>query len=109
MNNNYKDYTKIFKALCDSNRFRIVELLSNGELCACEILKNFEFTQPTLSHHMKVLIDCELVTARKQGQWNHYSLNKSACDKLVMFSTKLASNAENCICSNNKSNSCKES
>lgn len=106
MKDNYEDYSKIFKALCDSNRFKIIEILSNGEICACEILKHFEFTQPTLSHHMKVLIDCDLVIARKQGQWNHYSLNKLTCNKLQDFSTKLVSNAENCICTNN---SCKES
>ncbi len=50
-------------------------MLSCGELCACEILEKFSITQPTLSHHMKILCDCGLVNGRKEGKWMHYSLN----------------------------------
>ena len=70
----------ICKALGDSNRLQIMKRLSTGELCACKLLEQFRITQPTLSHHMKVLCECGLVTARKEGKWSHYSLNhKTLC------------------------------
>lgn len=52
---NYEEMSVILKALADPKRLKIIDLLSCGSLCACDILDHFEFTQPTLSHHMKVL------------------------------------------------------
>ena len=65
----------ICKALSDPNRLRIVQLLTYGEQCGCELLEQMQITQPTLSHHMKTLEDCSLVSSRKKGKWSHYSLN----------------------------------
>ncbi len=72
----------ICKALGDMNRIKIVEMLSDGEKCACKLLEAFDITQPTLSHHMKVLRDCGLVIVRKEGKWSHYSL---CCETLNSF------------------------
>ena len=58
------DVSLICKALGDSNRLRIVRALLEGEMCACRLLEQFSITQPTLSHHMKVLCDCGLVNVR---------------------------------------------
>lgn len=69
-----KNYVMIFKALGDTTRLQIVLMLTKGEMCACKILERFEITQPTLSHHMKILCDCGLVTVRKEGKWSYYSL-----------------------------------
>jgi ArsR family transcriptional regulator len=69
------DYALICKALADSNRLQIVQMLSNGEKCACKLLERFQITQPTLSHHMKILCESGLVDVRKDGKWSHYSLN----------------------------------
>ena len=66
----------IFKALSDENRLNILRMLLNGEICACEILETLSITQPTLSHHMKVLLSVDLVIARKDGKWVHYSVNE---------------------------------
>ena len=55
---NYEENAKIIKALSDPSRLKIIDILSCGEKCACDILEHFDFTQPTLSHHMKVLMDC---------------------------------------------------
>ncbi len=66
----------IFKAFCDENRIRILKLLSTGEKCACRLLEELEITQPTLSHHMKILCDSGVVTGRKEGKWMHYSISK---------------------------------
>ena len=76
------DVSLICKALGDSNRLRIVRALLEGEMCACRLLEQFSITQPTLSHHMKVLCDCGLVNVRKEGKWSHYSLN---CETLTAF------------------------
>ena len=76
------DVALICKALGDSNRLKIVEMLSDGEKCGCKLLEAFNITQPTLSHHMKVLCDCGLVIARKDGKWSHYSL---CCETLKVF------------------------
>lgn len=69
------DIAAICKALGDTNRLQIIKMLSDGEKCGCKLLEAFEITQPTLSHHMKILCTCGLVHDRKVGKWHHYSLN----------------------------------
>jgi ArsR family transcriptional regulator len=98
MNSEYEINAKILKALSDPNRLRIIDLLSCGEKCGCEILESFNFTQPTLSHHMKVLMDCDLIEARKDGIWNQYKLKVDNGNNLVLFLLKLITEKENCIC-----------
>lgn len=91
MNNN-KDFeknAKIFKALSDPNRLKIVQILSCKEKCGCEILSEFNFTQPTLSHHMKVLIDSGIVCVRKEGIWNHYKLNCTYVKEFLTFANDI--------------------
>ena len=74
----------LFKALGDENRLRILKLVSQGEdLCACRILDELDITQPTLSHHMKILKDAGLISARKQGRWMHYAISENAINKGV--------------------------
>lgn len=82
---NFEEGVKIFKSLSDINRLKIIDLRSHGEKCACEILKNFDFTQPTLSHHMKILLDCGLISCRKDGLWTYYSLNNINCNKMMLM------------------------
>ena len=77
-----KQVVCICKALSDVNRLHIVQILTKGERCACDILENLQITQPTLSHHMKILAEADLVISRKDGKWMHYSLN---CDVLTDY------------------------
>ena len=79
---NTMDVALICKALGDSNRLQIVQMLSEGEKCGCKLLEAFKITQPTLSHHMRILTECGLVNARKEGKWSHYSLN---CETLKEY------------------------
>lgn len=65
----------IFKAFCDENRIRILKMLRDGEKCACKLLEELDVTQPTLSHHMKILCDSGIVAGRKEGKWMHYSIS----------------------------------
>lgn len=76
------DVALICKALGDSNRLKIVKILSDGEKCGCKLLEAFDITQPTLSHHMRILGECGLVKTRKEGKWSHYSLS---CEVLALF------------------------
>ncbi len=71
----YLDIARICKALGDPNRLQIIKMLSDGEKCACKLLERFVITQPTLSHHMKILCECGLVETRKEGKWSYYSLH----------------------------------
>lgn len=71
-----QDTARIFKAFCDENRIAILQLLQHGELCACKLLEALSISQPTLSHHMKILCDAGVVTARKAGKWTHYTLKQ---------------------------------
>ena len=88
------DIALLCKALGDTNRLQIVQMLSNGEKCGCKLLEQFHFTQPTLSHHMKILCECGLVTARKEGKWSHYSLNAETLRAFQDFLTCLGQSNE---------------
>ncbi len=79
---NNKDLILYFKALADETRLKIVEMLSKENLCACHILKEFEITQPTLSYHMKILVDSGLVNSKKDGNWTRYFLNKDIINEI---------------------------
>ena len=73
----YAKYARIFKVMSNPKRLKIIDMLSEGELCACKILEEFHITQPTLSHDMKVMCDLGIVKARKEGKWMQYSLDKT--------------------------------
>lgn len=79
------DIALICKALGDSNRLQIVKMLSSGEKCGCKLLEKFEITQPTLSHHMKILCECGLVRTRREGKWSHYSLDRDIMNAFKQF------------------------
>ncbi len=98
MKQNYDNNAKIIKALSDPSRLKIIDILSCGESCACDILEHFNFTQPTLSHHMKVLMDCGFVEYRKEGLWSYYYLNNTNCNKLILFLMNLITDTDDCIC-----------
>lgn len=96
-----KDYSKfapIFKALGDSTRLKIIEMLSCGELCACDILESFQITQPTLSYHMKMLTDCGLVKSRKDGSWIRYSNNTELILNIKEYWDIITMEQDDCIC-----------
>ncbi len=78
------EISQICKALGDENRLKIITLLTNGEKCGCELLEEFKITQPTLSHHMKILSDCQLVKSRKDGKMTFYEIN---CCRFKAFKT----------------------
>ena len=78
--NKFEEAAKIFKAFCDPNRLMILEILKDGEQCACKLLEQLNIGQPTLSHHMKILCDSGIVTSRQDGKWTHYSLSQAGSE-----------------------------
>ncbi|MGN0317010.1 MAG: ArsR/SmtB family transcription factor [Lachnospira sp.] len=83
-----QEVANICKAMSDSNRLSIIEMLTQSEKCGCNILEELQITQPTLSHHMKVLSDCGLVSSHKDGKWHYYSIN---CEKFKEYKDYIAS------------------
>ncbi len=79
----------IFKALSDGNRLKILEMLVDGEICACKILEALNITQPTLSHHMKILQQCGLVKSRKVEQWSYYSINTDEVSEIIDYFSEI--------------------
>lgn len=82
MKKEYIIHARIFKALSDENRLRILNLLKEKERNASELLHAMDFGQSTLSHHMKLLLNAEVVTARRQGKWVIYSINDKAMARI---------------------------
>jgi ArsR family transcriptional regulator len=81
----YDKYAEICKALSDPTRAQIFDMLKSETKCACKILEEFNFTQPTLSYHMNMMVNCKLVDVSKVGKWNHYSINHDTLNELIGF------------------------
>lgn len=92
------EYVPVFKALADETRLRIIDILSCGPLCACDLLEEFSISQSTLSYHMRILTDSGLIHGRKDGSWMRYSLNQDKLDVLKKFLELITSAKEDCIC-----------
>ncbi len=86
----------IFKAFCDENRIKIIKSLRTGEKCACELLEEIHVTQPTLSHHMKILCDSGIVVDRKEGKWTHYSISQKGAEQAKEYLQLLTSFHNEC-------------
>ncbi len=79
-----------FKALADPARLRLLSLIANssgGEACACDLIEPLERSQPTVSHHLAILVDAGLVTREKRGRWAWYRL---VPDRLEALQSALA-------------------
>ncbi len=94
----------LFKALADETRSKIVHILSCGEVCACELLDYFDLSQPTLSHHLGILVDSGLVHARPEGKWTRYSLNRDEFTVLEQFAHTISRESDVCLCRKKRSN-----
>ncbi|MGN1409995.1 MAG: ArsR/SmtB family transcription factor [Eubacteriales bacterium] len=79
----YEERAKVFKALCDERRLRILELLHTGEKCACILIDEMDMPQSSLSYHMKILCDSGIVTSREEGKWTHYKISKQGSERAI--------------------------
>ena len=78
-----KTQSRLFKALSDTTRLKILMLLDIREMCVCEIMVALELTQPTASHHLGILEAVGLVKDRREGKWVFYGLKDRRTMKLV--------------------------
>ncbi len=76
---------ELFKALGDPARVRLVNLLatSGGAVCMCDLIEPVGLAQPTVSHHMRKLVDAGLVEREQRGKWAFFSLKRDAAEKLA--------------------------
>ena len=76
----------VFKALGDPVRLRLISLIGareGGEICVCDLASAFELTQPTISHHLKVLREAGLIDSERRGTWVYYRLVPEALDRMA--------------------------
>jgi ArsR family transcriptional regulator, arsenate/arsenite/antimonite-responsive transcriptional repressor len=79
------DLARLLKALADPTRLRLVSMVAahdGGEACVCDLTQPLGLTQPTISHHLKILVDAGIFTRDKRGVWAYYALVPSALDAL---------------------------
>jgi ArsR family transcriptional regulator len=84
-----RKYEKIFKALSDSNRLRILKMLENGSLCVCEIRAVLNLANSTVSKHLSILRDAGFILDEKNGKWVDYRLNNKVEEPHVKKLMKL--------------------
>lgn len=87
---------RYFSALSDLTRLEIMKLLTEHEMCVCEIEDRLGMSQPAISHHLRVLKKDGLIAGRKRGKWTYYSLNgKVIMDNHTRFADLLFHTVEN--------------
>lgn len=97
----YEERARVFKALCDDRRQRILELLQGGEKCACVLIEQMDMPQSSLSYHMKILCDSGIVTGREEGKWTHYRISPEGSARAVELLREITATAEapnGCTC-----------
>jgi ArsR family transcriptional regulator, arsenate/arsenite/antimonite-responsive transcriptional repressor len=80
------DLAQLFKALGDPVRLRLVSLIGahqGGEACVCDLTEAFDLTQPTISHHLKVLREAGVITSERRGTWVYYRLLPTALERMA--------------------------
>ena len=82
---NLAQIARCFHALSDETRVRVLEMLSRGERCVCELQESVDAAQSRLSFHLKVLREAGLVNDRRQGRWNYYSLRPEVLDEMAAY------------------------
>lgn len=93
----------LFHALSDEIRLNVVELLLHGERCVCDLMEELDLAQSRLSWHLKTLSDAGIISGRKDGRWNYYSLNpeaiaeaRSILDSIKPSGRRLATRSDCC-------------
>ncbi|PAZ13983.1 transcriptional regulator [Streptomyces sp. SA15] len=83
------ELAKVFKALGDPVRLRLLSMIASrgegGEVCVCELSPAFDLSQPTISHHLKLLRQAGLIDCERRGTWVYYWVLPAALDRLAVF------------------------
>lgn len=90
-----RNLVKVFKAISDETRIRLLKLLQQRELCVCEIVQSLNMTQSRVSRNLGILKDAGLVKDRRDGLWVHYSLSKDSFNEYAVPLLELMKNWAN--------------
>jgi ArsR family transcriptional regulator len=104
METNYQDQVRVLKAFSDENRLKVLQMLREGEKCACKLLENLDCGQSGLSYHMKILLESGVIESRQAGKWTYYRLNpdgSSAALDLVRQLVTITDNSKQQDCCEN--------
>ncbi len=82
---NLAEKARVFKALGDEVRLKLLHLVNDQEVCVCDLMNALGMPQGSLSHHLAVLQQAGLVTSRKQGRWNYYKATDTAKAPMAIF------------------------
>lgn len=80
---------KVFKAVADATRLKILRLLTGGELCICEIMLALKKPQSSISHNLSILEDAGLIKERKEGKWCHYRISDESVVDMINLARRL--------------------
>ena len=94
----YEMRARVFKALCDERRQRILELLHGGEKCACVLMEEVGMPQSSLSYHMKILCDSGIVESREEGKWTHYQISSPGSERAVQLLREITTVSDGGAC-----------
>ena len=84
-----RNLVKVFKALADKTRIRLLKLLQQREMCVCELMQALDMTQSRVSRNLGILKDAGLVRCRRDGLWMHYSLCEKSFNEYALPLLKL--------------------
>lgn len=87
------ELARVFKALGDPIRLRLLSMIASqagGEVCVCELTPAFDLSQPTISHHLKLLREAGLISSQRRGTWVYYRLIPEMTDRLAGILTRPA-------------------
>ena len=86
------EISRVLSVMSEPTRIRIIRLISgSGELRSCDLLPEFEITQPTLSHHLNVLLENDVLTSRKEGRCVYFSVNRTTMSLVADLMAGIAS------------------
>ncbi len=100
----HEKIAKIFKALCDPKRIAIIEVLQNGEKCACDLIERLDIAQSALSYHTKILCESGIVECWYIGKWTYYKISKEGSQLALDILKNLTTTNNQKV----KESSCKE-
>ncbi len=85
------ELARVFKALGDPVRLQLLSMIASragGEVCVCDLTPSFELSQPTISHHLKLLREAGLIDGERRGTWVYYRLVPATVDRLAAILTR---------------------
>ena len=92
---NSEQFVGIMESLSDPIRINILELMMDGEICVCDIVKVTGLSQPKISYHIKILKDSGLISDRQEGRWVHYKLDFEVLSEIQNWMGNLIQSSKN--------------